>query len=202
MLQWWAGLTWDNQLFYGSAALFSALFLWQFIASLLGLGDHGDIGADTDVAAGAGHDVADASAGFHYISIRSVLSFLMMFSWSGALYRNNGTPMAWTLGYSLLWGLAGMFVTAFLVRQFAKLQESGNTTLAGCVGQSGSVYLDIPADGIGEVRVMVCSVMSTIKARSADRTAIKAGTPVVVTRVLDPTLLEVKPVEQNEGSRT
>jgi len=194
MVEWWQSLSLDNQWFFGAAAFFSVLFLWQFIASLTGLGDHGsmDVSAHMDVDVGASpHDVTDAAAGFHYISVRSVLAFLTLFSWAAALYRASNTSMEWTLLLAMIWGLVGMTVVTIVVNQLRKLQEVGNIRMRNCVGARGTVYLDIPAGGQGEVRVQISGVVSVVKARSADGEPIKAGTEVHVCRLLDETTVEV-----------
>jgi membrane protein implicated in regulation of membrane protease activity len=198
MSEWWQSLTLENQWFYGVAAVFTLLFLWQFIASLIGMGDHGnmDVSAHFDAADGASaHDVTDAAAGFHYISIRSVLAFFMMFFWAAALYRNNATGIALTLLYAFIWGLVGMTLVAVLVHRLAKMQETGTTRISACVGGQGSVYLDIPVGGAGEVRVLVGNTMSVVKARAAGGVALKAGTAVTVTGVVDSSTIEVKPAQ-------
>ena len=41
MGDWWQGLSGLNQAFYAAAAFFSAFFVWQFIAALMGMG--GDV---------------------------------------------------------------------------------------------------------------------------------------------------------------
>ena len=62
MFEWFGALTTANQVFFGIAFLFSALFLWQLLMTLIGLaGGEGDVDAgdadvdtdlDTDVDAG------------------------------------------------------------------------------------------------------------------------------------------------------
>ena len=44
MMEWWRGLETVTQWFYGAATFFSAIFLWQFITSLIGLGGAEDVG--------------------------------------------------------------------------------------------------------------------------------------------------------------
>ncbi|MBM4354058.1 MAG: hypothetical protein FJ109_09735 [Deltaproteobacteria bacterium] len=63
--------------------------------------------------------------------------------------------------------------------------------LSRAVGQEGTVYLNIPAGGTGEVRVLVGGVMNVLKARTADGKALSAGTAVKVIRVISAGLLEV-----------
>jgi len=81
MVEWWTGLSGTAQGFFIFAAFFSALFIWQLIAALMGLGggaedfeiDAGvdaDVGADVDVGPDVDVDVhadldADIAPGEH-----------------------------------------------------------------------------------------------------------------------------------------
>jgi membrane protein implicated in regulation of membrane protease activity len=73
-----------------------------------------------------------------------------------------------------------------------RMQETGTRQLATAVGERGTVYMDIPAGGTGKVRTVVSGTVSFVDARSADREALKAGTPVRVRRLLDPSTIEVE----------
>jgi len=69
------------------------------------------------------------------------------------------------------------------------------------VGSRGSVYLDVPAGGTGEVRVTVSGVVSMVKARALGGQAIKAGTPVRVVRQIEANCVAVEPVgDEAEGT--
>ena len=216
MVQWWHSLTTLTQVFYGAALFFSLIFLWQFIASLLGLGDHGDfVGGhgDLDMGGGATHlgegvhtdvditgvevhsiqSAADATTAFQVFSLRAILAFCMLFSWAAAMHLSNGKPVETALLLAFAWGLAGWGLVVLLIGWLRKLAETGTSRLASAVGQQGSVYLDIPADGQGEVRVVVSGVVSMVKARAAAGRALKAGTPVRVTKLLNPIAVEVEP---------
>ena len=96
--------------------------------------------------------------------------------------------------------LAGWFVVTLLINWMRKLAETGTPRLASCVGTRGSVYMDIPADGIGKVRVTVTGAISMIDARSAGDAAMSAGTPVTVTRVLDDSTVEVKAADSEKSN--
>jgi hypothetical protein len=211
MMDWWNDLSTLNQVFYGAAAFFSLIFAWQFIASLIGLaggemdvGEH-DVDGDVDfhaehpgVDAVEGHSAVDAAESVHafrILSVRAILAFFTLFSWAAALYLDADKPLTSTLILALAWGLAAWVFVAVLIHWLRKLAETGTQQLVTCVGKRGSVYLDIPAEGQGEVRVNVSGVISMVKARAAGGKEIKAGTPVRVVRMLDGSSVEVQPVE-------
>jgi len=216
MTAWWQGLDAVTRGFFGAAAFFSVLFVWQMIAAFLGMmGGAADTDADVDTDMDADADIdgmdvdhadgfdshdaqvehdADATAvSFTLISVRSVITFFTLFTWGTALYLTNQKTLSSAMGTSALWGLAGMGLIAWAVYGLRKLAATGTRDLRSAVGSSGSVYLDIPENGWGEVRVSVDGVVSYVKARSTDGKPLKTGTPVCVVRSIGQTRLEVEP---------
>jgi hypothetical protein len=207
VLDWWHNLSAINRAFFSAASFFSVFFLWQMLAALFGLGADHDVDADgADVDSGfdghdghVGHFDADADAdstatmvAFKLISLRAIITFCTLFCWGTALYLSQGEPLSKSMAISSLWGLGGMASIAVLLSLLPKLADTGTKRIATAVGNQGSVYLDIPENGQGEVRVNVSGVVSFVKARSVDGSAIKAGTPVTVEKVLDESTVTVK----------
>jgi membrane protein implicated in regulation of membrane protease activity len=224
MMEWWKGLTALNQFFFGGAAFFTLVFLWQFVGMLIGLSHGGDFDmhvephVDGDMGADAGvhgnvdvsvdsleahsmHDAAESTAAFHILSVRAILAFLTLFFWAGALYLDNGKSTSQSVALAMGWGVAAWAAVAVLLHWLRKTTESGNRRLSTAIGQTGTVYLDIPANGLGEVRLAVSGVVSLIKARSVGGSPIKAGSAVTVTRLLDINCVEVLPAGDDAGSR-
>ncbi len=204
MSEWWSELESLTRGFYMAAGFFSLIFLWQFISSLIGLASEGvdvDVDMDIDVldidgVEGASiADAAESVAAFRVISIRAILAFCTLFCWAAAMYLDGGMARHTALLLGTAWGLAAWVVVAMVVHFMRKLAETGNMKLASCVGTPGSVYLDIPADGPGEVKVVVSGVISCIKARTSGGRDLPAGTPIKVTRKLDATTVEVVAVD-------
>jgi len=222
MSEWWAALDTLTRVFYIGAAFFSVLFLWQLISMLIGLGggediDHGDMDVDAHVDVDAGVDVdhdfapgdhpefehgahadgTETMAAFRLLSLRSILAFFLLFSWAGALYRNQQVPLPRAMSYAVIWGAGAMLLVALLFYAMRRMTESGSPRIASCVGTQGTVYLDIPSEGFGEARVTVSGVLSHVKARGAGGQELKAGTPVRVRRALGPNSIEVEPVNED-----
>jgi len=211
MMDWWNSLDDVNKGFYISAAFFSVFFVWQLIAVLLGFGGDeagdGDV-ADADVADGAHdayhdfddgavHDAHDTAVAFKLFSFRSFVAFFTLFSWAGALYLQSGTGLTMSLVYSLIWGLVAMFVISGIFSLLYRLTETGNVRFSTAVGTRGTVYVDVPEGGVGEIRVTISRVVTVAKARSHDGSAIKAGTQITVKRLLGPTVFEIKPIDDH-----
>jgi len=193
MEAWWTGLTALNQTLYVVAIFFSTLFLWQFVTALIGLGgsihlDIQDTGPEVDDSI---HDHGTAT--FKLLSVRAVIAFGMLFGWAGAMYLQSGMEVAEALLHGLVWGAAGMFVVAYFFYKIQHLSESGTQDLETCVGTSGEVYIDIPEDGAGQVRVMESGAVNFVAAKGRDGIAIPHKTPVHILRTLDMTTVEVEP---------
>ncbi len=194
MTAWWENLAQINQAFYGVALFFSVFFIWQLISAIIGLdGDDGEDGSD---GGDMESDGADTTVAFRVLSIRSIITFCTLFSWGGALYLNNGKPLANALGLSAIWGLAGMFSVALVFWGMRKMIYTGTMKLSSCVGIDGTVYLDIPEKGFGEVKLIVSGVMTHVKARSKNGIPLSAQTPVRVTRIMNQTSVEVDVIGQ------
>ncbi|MCD4823166.1 MAG: NfeD family protein [Phycisphaerae bacterium] len=212
MAEWWHNLNGINQGFYVAAAFFSVFFVWQLIAALIGLGGgedeidadahdydtHGDI--DHDFDHDIDHDALDSVAAFKLLSVRSILAFCTLFSWAGAMYLQGGKELQWAVALATAWGAVAMIAVAMIFHLMRRMTESGNMSLASCVGTEGTAYIDIPSAGMGEARVTVSGVMQVFKARGATDAVIPAGTPITVTRVLSPNTIEVKTIEKSESS--
>ena len=208
-----------SSVYWGSALFFSVLFGWQLLATLFGHisgGDQVDAGAAHD--AGGGHDAAGAHdagaaghaghagheagtaaesiATFKLLSVRSVTAFGLLFGWAGVLYHRAGVTQNWTILYSLLWGLVGMLIVSAIFYFFLRMTESGTRRLSSALGQPATVYMDIPAAGAGQVRVLCGGSICFINARAAGGEALKAGTPVVVKRIIGPNVVEVEKTPQ------
>ena len=193
--------------YWGAALFFSVLFAWQLLATLFGHfggGDNIDAGAAHDAGAG-GHDVgaghaghagheagADSVASFKLLSIRSMTAFGLLFGWAGVLYHRAEVSENLTILYSLLWGFVGMLIVSAIFYFFMRMTETGTRRLSSAVGQPATVYMDIPAGGAGQVRVLCGGSICFINARAAGGEALKAGTPVIIKRVAGPNVVEVE----------
>ncbi len=193
-----------TQVFYIAASFFSLIFAWQFVASMIGMSGcdmdvDGAGDADFDIDAGGvdadcvAHAIDNIDA-FNLFSIRAILAFCTLFFWAGAMYLDQGMSTPAAMAYSFGWGLSGWIIVTILVNWMRKLAETGNPRIASCVGTHGAVYMDIPADGIGKVRVTVTGAISMVDARSEGGVEIQAGTPVEVVSKIDDSTVEVRAV--------
>ncbi|OGV62818.1 MAG: hypothetical protein A2283_02620 [Lentisphaerae bacterium RIFOXYA12_FULL_48_11] len=190
----WEGLQPLNHWFFIAAAFFSVFFVWQIMMAFFGLGVDTDM--DTDLETGIHHDsvddATDSVAAFKLLSVRSIIAFFTLFTWAGALYMSKGVSVTPSMGYAVIWGLGAMFMVSLLVYGMRKMTETGNIDINKCIGNTGNVYLDIPANGNGEIRMLCSGIMTHLKARSNNGTAIKTGASVKVTKISGPNSVEVE----------
>lgn len=206
MHEWWDSLESVTQFFYGMAAFFSVFFAWQMVAAFLGLtGDDMDVGhADVDITDIDAqdidhHDVVESSQAFKILSLRSIITFFTLFSWGCALYTADGMPVVKAMGISSLWGLAGALAVAFIFWGMSKLTETGTKDVLSCEGNVGTVYLDIPAGGYGEIKTTINGAVEHVKARCLSGEALESGTQIRVVRVIDQTLVGVEKLIEKEN---
>lgn len=206
METWWQSLTAVNKAFAVAALFFSLMFLWQLVGMLLGMhGESVDGGMNHGEVdhAHAGHPAADSHGAsgitFTLVSVRSMLAFATLFSWAGTLYLMSGASLFAALAYSFIWGVLAMVFVSYVVFKLVQLQETGNATVWSAIGEEGIVYMNIPQDGTGKIRVMVSGVVSYVNARSKEGNTLHAGTKVRVSAVLDNNTLEVEATGEVKG---
>lgn len=192
---WWGGLEPLARWFFSVAIFFSVFFLWQLVMALVGL-TGGDGTIDSHVESTDAHhspDDSDASmAAFKLLSFRSILAFLTLFFWSGALGLQRQASLRRAMAIALLWGLVAMFAVALLLYLMKRLTETGNLRVDSCVGARGTVYLDIPGGGTGEIRALCGGVMTHLKARTTVPGGLKSGAAVRIVKQVGPETVEVE----------
>ena len=198
MEAWWTGLAPLNQMLYSVAIFFSILFLWQFLSAFIGLGGSSDFDVVETDASELGPEVDDGFhesgiATFKLLSVRSVIAFGMLFGWASALYFESGLDLSAAIVRGIFWGAAGMALVAYFFFKVQRLTETGNLQLETCIGTDGEVYIDIPQNGAGQIRVIESGVVNYVSARSKGGDAIPHKTPVRVLKTLDMTTVEVEP---------
>jgi len=148
--------------------------------------DHGgDVGGDHDGDLGGGHD-ADGSDGHGpgLLSIRGI-SFLLTGFGGVAFIVMYFTEKIFV---SSLAGLAGgwpfALVCLALYRVFVRQEASSMVSGSDFEGATGAVVTSIPANGIGEVTILVAGQQITKSAVTGDDSTIATGTPIRVKRYL------------------
>ncbi len=180
----WDSLSGDMKFYWALAIFGSLIFIIQLIMAIFGFGAGHDMDAS---GAGTGHDVATAHADsgfsiFKLFSVQSVFAFITFFGWGGVIWGKNG-PAGFFAAFAC--GLFMMVMTSLLLYYLMKLQQCGNINPDDYVGQTGTVYLKIPAGRIeqGKVTVNIQGCSRQIIAVADEE--IVTGTSVSVVQKID-----------------
>ncbi len=173
------------------AALGGGLFAVRLILQFTVGAGHGDI---HDMAF-EHHDAAESDASFKAWSLQGFTAFFMMFGLVGhALLTQNKAGAGWALLGGAAGGIASVWVVAKMFSLMHSMESSGTMNLAKAVGQTGTVYLDIPPSGTGQVQVPVQGSLRTLDAKGNLKQELKTGDLVKVTGVVDGSVLLVEKV--------
>jgi membrane protein implicated in regulation of membrane protease activity len=181
------------------------LLLCQFVMSLLGMGDHHDVGADHhdvgadhhDVHHGDAHDAQGYGSWFvGVLTFRSVVAALTFFGLGGmAATVNANLDPGLSFGLALAAGVAALFAVAYLMRFLHQLKSDGTVRIDRAIGKSGTVYLSIPGQkaGVGKITLNLQNRSVEYQAVTPHPDQLPTGSKIVVTAIVGPDTVEVTP---------
>jgi hypothetical protein len=183
---WWMALTPALKIYWAIAIPFSIFFLLQMVLSLFGGGDHPDNVVDIDVE-------TDHGISFQFLTLKNMVGFFTIFSWTGIAGTNVGWSTSVTLLIATMSGLVMMAMMASIFYLMSKMNTNGTMKIAEAVGKSGEVYLSIPAKrtNTGKVQIMVGGLLRTLDAMTDDDENIATGRQAKVSAILDNNILLV-----------
>jgi len=187
---WWEALSTLSKIYWIIAFPSTLLFLFQLVLTFIGGDDDHD--HDYDVDHDGDFDVDDA--GFHIFTFKNLVAFFTLFAWSGLACIEGGFSLAIVIIVSLVCGSIMMIIMASLFYYISKFSHSGTLVMKNAIGQSGDVYLSIPAKkaGMGKVQVKVQGGLRTLNAMTEDIETIKTGSLIEVTDIIGENILLVK----------
>jgi membrane protein implicated in regulation of membrane protease activity len=190
-----------EKIFAVCAIVGGTLFIIRLALQFLGF--HHDLagGVDTSAmdAAHAGHvgmgPGHDSDIGFKLLSLQGITAFLLMFGLVGlAMSRQTQAGPAWSIIVAALAAFATVSLMARVFSSMGRLQSSGNIDVGNAVGLPGVVYMNIPADGVGKVEIVIQNRMRIYDASSADKTPLMTGDRVKVKSVVAGSTLVVEKI--------
>ena len=182
----------NNAAWFGIPAVLGTFFFaLRLVLMTVGGAADADVDLDADVDFDAHGDPGEA---MKLLSVQSIAAFLMGFGWGG-LAGLHGFDLSW--GMSALAGVgtgaAMMWILGLLLKAMHDLQSSGNIDLDAAIGNEAEVYVQIPPDGRGQVRLVVDNRQRIYNAVS-EAGALPRHARVRVIRVNDDRTLTVAPV--------
>ncbi len=189
MAEWIASLTGMEKFYALCAAIGGILFLIRTGLMLFGADN------EMDMEIGGDGGAMDSDTSFHLISLQGLTAFFTMFGLVAlALSKQSGAAEVWAVLGGVAAGLAAVWIIGRIFKGMKNLQSDGTVRVANAVGQEGTVYLTVPAEGSGQVQVTVQGRLRIYDAVSVPKTAIKTGSRIRVLRVTGSNTLEVEPV--------
>jgi hypothetical protein len=148
------------------AALGTAFFVFRLCMLMLGhvhgVDLHSDVHADT-------HGHTDSGDAFKILSLQSLAAYSMGFGWGGlGALKGTGWPFHLSVLVAFICGLGMMWFLGLMLKAVFDLQTSGNITLESTIGSEGEVYVGIPAQGSGQVRLVIRDRQRIFNARSEE----------------------------------
>jgi hypothetical protein len=193
----WSAMALLERIYWLIAIPTTLIFLIYMVMTFIG----GDLDADTDIDADIDTDAdfdtdADADTGipYQFITIKNLLGFLTIFSWTGLAFIHGGYGVLTVLVSSTIAGLIMMFIMATIFYLMSKLTESGNENLRKAVGGIGEVYLVIKAErkGMGKVQLKLQGTFRTLDAITDEKNDLPTGSLVDIIDITNNNILIVK----------
>lgn len=178
------------------AILGGSVLLLQTVAMLFGFGGLDDLdGLD---GAEGGFELDGTESAFGFLSIRGISAFLTFFGLAGWGGTAQGWPTWVTAVVALLSGFLIMALVAWIFSLQKHLYSEGNLNPETVVGQTGQVYLRIPANARGKGKITV-SIQERSEQFEASTPAgydreLPTGSEVRITRMITPGSFEVEAV--------
>lgn len=155
------------QVYWILAAVSSVIFIVQAIMTFVGFDSDSDLDlADAPDAIPESGDSAFDTEGFHLISVKTIICFLLGFGWTGVLFWDTFDNKLWLGCLAALIGFGFMSLIAFLLFQVKKLDKDNTFRIEKVIGTNAEVYLRIPGQRqeSGKVTVSLNGSMHELEA--------------------------------------
>ena len=173
------------QVYWILAAVSSIILIIQAIMTFIGFDADSDVDMSTapDQIPESG-DAAFDAAGFHLVSVKSVICFILGFGWTGVLCWNY-IPNRVLLGLlAAVVGLIFMSLIAFLLFQMMKLNRDNTFRVEQTIGLPADVYLRIPGNRKQTGKITVSLNGSTHELEALSDTDIPTGAKVRIKEIV------------------
>lgn len=187
MIETFQGLDTSLQVYWFLAIVSSVIFIIQAIMTFVGFDSDADIElADAPDAIPESGDADFDADGFHLISVKSVVSFILGFGWTGVLFWDTIESPLWLGLLAFIIGMVFMSLIAFLLFQVKKLDKDNTFRVEKIIGMNAEVYLRIPANrkDTGKIIVSLNGSMHELEALT-DGEELATGAKVKISAKVD-----------------
>lgn len=193
---WWAALSPAMKILWAVTLSASLIFIIQTVMTFLGADSGGDFDTDFDTSVDMDPTLSNIEGGSNLYTFRNFVNFCLGFGWSAILLRNSISSTAVLIIVSILVGAGLVALVMYMFKWLSSMQQNGNINVfKSAVGSQGKVYLTIPGARTGEGKVQI-SIQGAVREYNAqtDGDAIKTGTPIKVTEVINESTLLVEEI--------
>ena len=189
ILDWWNTLDGITKAYWVIAIPATLIFLIQMMLLMFGFdADDADAGGgDMDADGGV-----DGDSGFQLFTVRNLVIFLTVFSWSGISFSESGFVTGVTMAISFVIAIAVMLFVAWMFKKISTLGENGTFKISKAVGCTGTVYIPIPSKGRGKVQAKVDGRLVELEATTDSQEDLATGAIVEITEVINNQIVKVK----------
>lgn len=188
ILQWWDALPGILKVFWMLAIPSTLLFLIQMILVMFGF----DLDHDMDAPSGDGGIDTHTNSGMNLFSVRNLIIFMTVFSWSGITGIASGFNTVLTMAVSFVLALGIMVLVAWMFKKMSSMGESGTFDITKAKGSTATVYIPMIGASKGKVNARVDGRLVELDAVSLTKKDIPTGTTVEIVEVLDRQFVIVK----------
>ncbi len=165
-----------TQIFY-NIALFATIFF------VIKLALFSIFGGDTEVSADFNTEFETETA-FDFISVQSLLAFLMGFGWMGYAGLNQfGLSQIISILSAVGVGFVFMFLSAYLMFLVKKLEKNVKKDKNSALNKSGKAYTNFEPKGQGQVEIEINGQLTVTDAINTTEEQIPAFSVVEVVKV-------------------
>ena len=118
--------------------------------------DSSDGSDASDIDYGDGSNPSDVGT-LNFFTVQGIITFLCVFGWAGIVTYTLTKIAIIAVVVGFVRGLAAMYGVAKLMQLSRKLAQNGTLNVRNLLGANGTVYLVIPANGMGKGKVNVTS---------------------------------------------
>lgn len=179
--------------FLACAILGGGVLVAQLVLGAVG-GDHDVHGAELGAHLGEHAPLhgGEPTQGLHLLSVRAIAAGLAFFGVGGLAGMATPLGLLAAIPLALAAGGAAMAAVALLMRAMLRLESDGTLRVEDAVGQTGAVYLAIPAGEPGKVHLTVRNRLVEYQAICREG-ALPTGASVLVVDVAGPDTVVVVP---------
>ena len=203
MMAYLGNLDFLEKIYLICAVFGGGLFILRTILMLAGIGDAhtdtdmGSVDFDHDAGHAEGMDHGDHGdhddGGLRLLTLQGLTAFIMMFGLTGfAFSRSSPIGSLLTIIIGVVVGLFAMWMVAKGFALMRSLQSTGNIRIYDAIGEEGTVYLTIPADGIGKIQIVISGRLMVMDAVSQNNVELKTGERVCVSEITSGGMLAVR----------